>query len=428
VFQHIFIAAWMLAAGQHQHPASHPDSALFETREASGTAWLPDATPMFGLQRSWRGWDVMLHGVAFGQFLYEPGFIHRTGGFSTHQFGSVNWGMIAARRRAGDGRVGVRAMASLEPWTLRDCGSINLLATGELCEGDTIHDRQHPHDLLMELAADYDRPITNSLRWQFYAALAGEPALGPAAFPHRLSSLLNPIAPISHHWLDSSHISFGVVTTGIHNRRLKGEVSLFNGREPDANRKDIDFGALDSFAARLSWLPTDRLSLQVSAGHLREAEADLASLPRSDIDRFSASATYHRPHGGSGSWATTVAYGLNSGIEFIPEGTFDAVTSAALIETSFSTGTGNVWFGRGELVEKPGHDLHAHAFSRRVFTVLKGQVGYVREFSERQGLVAGVGVTVSLSGVPPELAVQYDGRVRPGFGVFLSLRPPRHEM
>ena len=418
----------MLAAGQHQHPASHPDSALFETREASGTAWLPDATPMFGLQRSWRGWDIMLHGMAFGQFLYEPGFIHRTGGFSTHQFGSVNWGMMAARRLAGGGRVGVRAMASLEPWTLRDCGSINLLATGELCEGDTIHDRQHPHDLLMELAADYDRPITNSLRWQVYAALAGEPALGPAAFPHRLSSLLNPVAPISHHWLDSSHISFGVVTTGIHNRRLKGEVSLFNGREPDANRKDIDFGALDSFAARLSWLPTDRLSLQVSAGHLREAEADLASLPRSDIDRFTASATYHRPHGGSGWWATTVAYGLNSGIEFIPEGTFDAVTSAALIEMSFSTGTGHVWLGRGELVEKPGHDLHAHAFSMRVFTVLKGQVGYVRELSEWKGIVAGFGVTASLSGVPPELSVQYDGRVRPGFGVFLSLRPPRHEM
>jgi hypothetical protein len=35
---------------------------------------------------------------------------------------------------------------------------LNQLATGETCEGDTIHDRQHPHDLFMELAGEYDRP------------------------------------------------------------------------------------------------------------------------------------------------------------------------------------------------------------------------------------------------------------------------------
>jgi hypothetical protein len=97
-------------------------------------------------------------------------------------------------------------MISLEPWTLRDCGYISYLASGEVCEGDTIHDRQHPHDFFMELAADYDRPLRGSWRWQVYGGLSGEPALGPVSFPHRVSAMLNPIAR-SHHWMDATHIS-----------------------------------------------------------------------------------------------------------------------------------------------------------------------------------------------------------------------------
>ena len=278
----------------HQHPSTSDVIPLFESREASGTAWLPVDTPMYAIHQKWGGWNVMFHGIAFGQLLYEPGDIHRTGGYDETQPGSVNWGMLMARRPAGKGRLGLRAMLSLEPWTLPDCGALNLLATGEMCDGDTIHDRQHPHDLFMELAADYDRPLRGSLRWQVYGGLAGEPALGPVGFPHRVSSMLNPIAPISHHWLDSTHITFGLVTTGIYDRRWKVEMSAFNSREPDEDRWDLDLGPLDSFSGRFTLLPSDRLALQVSAGHLEEAEAEFPPQPRTDVDRLTASATYHR--------------------------------------------------------------------------------------------------------------------------------------
>ena len=231
---------------QHQHGPPSAASELFPAREASGTAWLPDETPKYGVLRMFGQWAVMLHGTAFGQFLYEPGEKHRTGGFSSRQVSSVNWLMAMARRPVGAGRVGLRTMISVEPWTVRDCGFINLLASGEMCEGDTIHDRQHPHDLFLELAVDYDRPLRGSLRWQAYAGLAGEPALGPAGFPHRISALPNPIAPITHHWLDSSHITFGLITTGLYQAGWKAEVSVFNGREPDENRADFDFGRFDS--------------------------------------------------------------------------------------------------------------------------------------------------------------------------------------
>ena len=415
------------SAGQEHHHPTDASLELFPAREASGTAWLPDETPMYGVQRSWRGWEVMLHGALFAQFIYEPGDIHRTGGFGTRQLASVNWGMLMARRPLGAGRFGLRLMTSLEPWTVTDCGFLNLLATGEMCEGDTIHDRQHPHDLFMELAADYDRPLRGSLRWQIYAGLSGEPALGPAGFPHRVSSMENPIAPISHHWLDSSHITFGLITTGVYDKRWKAEMSIFNGREPDDDRADFDLGALDSISGRLSFLPTPRLAVQVSAAHLNEAEANFAPQPRSDLDRVTASATYHRLSS-ERIWATTLAYGLNSGPEVIPGDVVDFVTHALMLESSMTLRERHTLFGRGELVGKPAEDLHAHEYARRVFVVGKLEAGYARAFRAWNRIVPGIGGAFSLSIVPPELAPRYTGRVAPGFAVFFSIRPVRHVM
>ena len=340
---------------------------------------------------------------------------------------SVNWGMVMARRPVGDGRVGFRLMSSVEPWTVTDCGFLNLLANGEVCEGDTIHDRQHPHDLFMELAADYDRPLRGSLRWQIYAGLSGEPALGPAGFPHRVSAMANPVAPISHHWLDSSHITFGLITTGIYDERWKAEMSLFNGREPDDDRANLDLAPLDSISGRVSFLPTPRLAVQVSAAHLNEAEAEFAPQPRTDLNRFTASATYHRMSG-ENVWATTLAYGVNSGREIIPGDAIDLVTHALMLESSMTFRERQTWFGRAEVVGKPAHDLHAHEYPTRVFTVGKLEAGYVRNFKSWNSIVPGIGGAFSLSIVPSELAPRYTSRVRPGFAVFVTIRPARHSM
>ena len=398
---------------------------LFALREASGTAWIPDESPMFGIDRRLGPWTVMIDGAAFVQFLYEPGDFHRTGGVSNGQFSSANWLMGMVRRPAGPGRVGFRGMISVEPWTVRDCGFINILASGELCEGDTIHDRQHPHDLFMELAAEYERPLRGSLRWHLYGGLAGEPALGPPAFPHRVSAMPNPIAPISHHWLDSSHISFGLITTGVSQQRWKAEVSVFNGREPDEARADLDLGPLDSVSGRLTLMPTARLAVQVSAAHLTGAEAEFPPQPRSDMDRLTASATYHRMSDAA-IWATTIAYGMNAGGKVIPGDVVELTTHAGLIESSLSLRDRHTLFGRAELVGKPGHDLHMHATPATIYTIGKIQAGYVRSFQLWHGLALSGGGTASVSLVPPALVPRYPKRANPGFGVFLSIRPPRH--
>ena len=414
-------------ASPHQHVHPSGAEALFQPREASGTSWLPDATPMFGTKRTWSSWSVMLHGAAFPQFLYEPANPHRTGGFSTHQFFVVNWGMLQARRRAGEGRFGVRAMISLEPWTLGDCGYISYLATGEVCEGDTIHDRQHPHDLFMELAADYDRPLLGSWRWQIYGGLSGEPALGPVSFPHGFPPWLNPIAPISHHWMDATHISFGVVTAGAttSDGRSKDRFSMEESRTRivristwarSTRFRDADVPAEREVRASSLRRPPCRGGIRVSAAAAqRYRQADgLADLP-SPVDQ-------------NGIWASTLAYGVNAGRVIIPADEFDATTQALLFETSVDLRDTHTFFGRAEVVEKPAEDLHAHEFARSIFTLAKLQAGYVRELKPWNGLRVGFGGTASISIVPEDLASRYDGRVAPGFGVFVSLRPSHHLM
>lgn len=403
------------AAEQQEHHHQTAGETLFNTRESSGTAWSPDMTPMYGFHRTASPWELMLHGNLFLQYLNEAGEEHRRG----QQAGSINWLMGMARRPVGSGRFGVRTMISLEPWTIGGCGYPDLLATGETCDGDTIHDRQHPHDLFMELAAEYDAPLTPSLRWQVYGGPAGEPALGPAAFPHRLSAMPNLLAPIGHHWLDATHITYGVVTGGVYNSRWKVEGSLFNGREPDEDRADLDLAALDSVAARVWFLPTGRLALQASGGRLEDAEASHDGGPRVDVVRMTSSATYHYPLGPGGFWATTAAWGVNREA--------GEVTHAFNLETMVSPDGANTWFGRMEVAGKAAHDLHVHE-SDEVFTVGKLQGGYARYLTPRRGLQPGFGLSVSASLVPAALAPRYAGRVAPGIGVFVTVRPAPHAM
>jgi hypothetical protein len=228
----------------------------------------------------------------------------------------------------------------------------------------------------------------------------------------------NPIAPIGHHWLDATHITFGVITTGIRALRWNAEVSAFNGREPDENRTDIDLAALDSYSARLSLAPTMSTVLQVSAGRLNDAESE-AGLPPNDVTRVTASATYHRALSSSTLWASTIAWGLNH--EPI------ATTHAALFESTISLRDRHVGFLRAEIVGKPAHDLHVHE-STDVFTVGKVQLGYTHYLRPGHGVQVGFGGSVSGSVVSAYLAPRYGGRVAPGVAVFLTLRPAAHAM
>ena len=251
------------------------------SREASGTSWQPEAARHEGLHIMRGPWMLMLHGFADGVYDNQGGARGDT------KFFSNNMGMAMAQRPLGPGSLGLRSMLSIEPATIGKDGYPLLLQTGETADGKTpLIDRQHPHDLFMELAATYS--VSSGNRSLFvYGGLPGEPALGPPAFMHRFSGVNVPIAPITHHWLDSTHISYGVLTGGAVVDRVKVEASAFRGREPDENRWNIESPKLDSHSFRLSVNPTDRWALQVSYGRLHSPEQ---LEPDVNQDRITASA------------------------------------------------------------------------------------------------------------------------------------------
>ena len=398
-------------AAQDEH-AGHAGHQAQETgtmaRDGSGTSWLPEASPMYAFHANRGAWQLMAHENLFVQYLHESGMR------GSDQAGSINWFMGMAQRPLGKGRLRLTGMVSLEPFTIPGCGYPDLLASGERCGGEAIHDRQHPHDLFMELSARYDAPLGRGLRWEIYGGPAAEPALGPVAFPHRVSAMPNPIAPLSHHWLDATHVLFGVVTGGVYGPKWKGEASLFNGREPDEHRTGFDFGPLDSVSGRLTFLPVRAVSLQVSAGRLAEAEAGEPGEPGTTVTRTTASATVHTGVADGSIWATTMAWGRNA-----EEG---HATNAFLVETNLTRRDRDTWFGRFEVANKTSHDL-ALAPDDEVFTVTKLQGGYTRYFQPRSGFVPGIGGALSFGIVPESLATAYGRRINTGLAVFVTLRP-----
>lgn len=415
----VLIVVSSARAQEHDHHMmTMPENPLGieHTRDASGTSWLPDVSPMSGAMRHRGPWMVMLHGNLFLQYI-EAGSPR-----GDRQFGSINWGMAMAQREAAGGQIQFRGMVSLEPLTVGKCGYPALLQSGEFCDGEPIHDRQHPHDFLMEAGVSYKRAISDSVAFEVYGGPAGEPALGPTAFPHRFSAMPNPIAPVSHHWLDSSHVSFGVLTGGVYGRKWKAEASAFNGREPDDARWNVDLGALDSFSGRLSILPTAAWAIQVSAGRLKEAEFRTAG-ERADVTRVTASATYHRLVN-SRLWATTVAWGRNREAGHAPSAGHSDVesTSAFTAETAADVTTRDTVFARADVVGKTASELVLPVTGDEVFTVSKFQMGYTRWVAEGFGLRTGVGGSVGLSMLPEGLEPFYGGRSKAELGIFLTVR------
>ncbi len=376
------------------------------SREGSGTAWQPDSTPVYGHHFMAADWMLMLH------YSLQVGYIDQGSTRGDHQFTSMNWVMLMAQHALFGGQLTSRVMLSAEPLTTGGKrGYPLLLQTGESAGGLPLHDRQHPHDLFMEVAAKYNHPLTKDLALEVYGAPSGEPALGPVAFPHRLSASANPLAALGHHWQDSSHIAFGVVTMGIYSRQLKLEGSWFNGREPDENRYDFDFHPLNSYSARLSYNPLTDLSLQISYGYLKSPE-ELE--PNVNVQRITASATYNRPLEG-GNWASTAIFGHN-----IPSS--GTSTSSALLESNFELSRNTV-FGRIEFIQRTSRDLVLPvADSQSVFNAIVLELGYVRDF-ELGPTTIGLGAVGSANFLSGGLQPFYGSKVPLGGMIFLRLRP-----
>ena len=370
-------------------------------RESSGTAWQPDRSEHQGLHITRGDWSLMGHGVLNLVADHQSG---RRGDDKVFASGML---MGTARRPVGNGTLQFKAMVSPDP-LMGKSGYPLLLASGETANGtDRLIDRQHPHDFFMELSGSISQNIGSKSSAFLYAGLPGEPAFGPPAFMHREAILDSPEAPITHHWLDSTHITFGVVTAGLVLDRAKVEVSRFNAREPDQHRWNIETGPLDSTSVRVSWNPVRTLALQGSWGHFVDPEQ---LEPGETQRRWSASALWADEIAPGWKLAGTLVWGRKNA-----HGHKDDAYAA---EASLKHASWTV-FGRGEIIENRELIDIEHA---PMFRVGKLSAGVVRDFRIAEHLTLGAGGLLSVNFVPDGLAPLYGGKTPTGAMGFLRLK------
>ena len=354
----------------------------------------------------------MGHGFVFAQY------DHQSGKRGDNQFGSLNWAMLMASRDVAGGRFQARTMLSLDPATVTPKGYPVLLQSGESYRGETLHDRQHPHDFFMEVGALYQRAFNERLGWSVYAAPSGEPALGPVAFMHRPSAMDNLSAPISHHWQDATHVSYGVVTAGLFGKAFQVEGSFFNGREPDEYRWNFDRIRLDSWSGRVTANPNANWSFSAGTGYMKSPEA---MHPDEPMRRYTASVLHGVKIGEHGQSATAFIWGANR------HGS-NGVSHSALLENETILDEKNTFFARSEFVQKSPEDLSFDGDPLvpgpgKFFNVGTLQVGAVREIGRAHFVTIGLGLAGTLNLVPESLAGVYGSRAPIGTLIFIRLRP-----
>lgn len=397
---------------------SNTANAIPMGKMGSGTSWQPASTQMNMLHKTSGDWLLMLHYNAV------VGVNSQGGPRGVAKLESQNWLMSTALRRVGNGTLELRGMFSFEPFTFPPGGSPLLFQTGETYKGQLLIDRQHPHDLFMELSASYTMPLGDRGTWFAYAGYPGEPALGPTAFMHRASASENPAAPLSHHLQDSSHISFGVFTTGFSYRWFKLEGSVFNGREPGENRYNFEANPWNSRSARLSFAPNNNWSMQISHGFLRNPEA----LEPGDVRRTTASISYNRALN-RGNWATSLIWGRNHEIH---DGEIFNL-NGYVAESTINFLDRNYLYTRLELVDKnqllraADRQLLGITEDHPSFRIGAYTFGGARDIWTRSKLSMAVGGDVTFYSKPATLDAIY-GNNPTSYRLFIRFRPAKTTM
>ena len=376
----VFVLALLVAA---------PTAQAQERQEHSGWSWSADANAFFGFnyqQRKFRD-------------------------FSTWE--SQNWFMVDGRRAVGPGTLAIHSMLSLEPFTIQALGSPQVFQTGEAYHGFANRDRQHPHDLVMGLGVRYsvDR---EHVGYFLEVDAVGAPALGPTPFMHRESSRENLQPPLSHHNLDSTHITPGVLTAGVAATDFTVAASWFRGEEPNDNRTNIDRPTLDSWSIRAAW-QRGPWRAQVSGGQLHRPEI----WERTGMKRVTASIEFDGQLG-TRDVAATAAWGQNREIH--------GILDAYLVDWTIQATTRGRFFGRAETLAKDlldigGLDPPGFVHFHRISHIAAVTAGYTHDvWRTRWGWIGG-GADATLYRVSENLSDPYGSPH--SFHVFVRYRPAR---
>jgi hypothetical protein len=381
----------------------HAGFELPSPHAGSGSSWQPASVP--GYEWMWMrgGWMLMAHGAIFIDYNQQGG--PRGEGKAE----SVNYGMTMEQHKLGKGTILFRQMYSAESLTSPHPGFPELFQTGETYHGQPLVDHQHPHNLFAELAALYTLPLSERISWELYGGPSAEPALGPVTYIHRASASELPLAPLSHHLQDSTHTSFGVVTTGFIIDRVKLEASAFNGHEPNEQRWSIQPAALDSWSGRAWIAPTRNWTAEYSIGYLVKPEA----LEPGNQWRQTASVEYNRAVA-RGDWATTAVWGR------VHKNDSGADLNSYLLESTLNFRERYYAFSRLELVDKD--ELFPLASSHPWYRIGAYTFGGERDLIHDREWQLGLGADFTVYSKPALLDGAYSN-FPVSFQIFVRLRP-----
>ncbi len=388
------------------------------TRNGSGTAWSPDNNSMYMIMKHTKKGMWMFHGSIF--IRYDDQQLTNKTSRSGTQFDAPNWFMVMYNQPVGkNGLFNFSAMLSLDPVTVTERGYPLLFQSGESYKGQPLVDRQHPHDLFAGLTVGYTQRLSKAVDVFAYIGYPGEPAISAPTFMHRTIALNDPDAPLSHHWQDATHITYGVATAGVRVGKFKGEFSSFTGREPDENRYDFDKPKFDSYSWRLSFNPSKALALQVSQAFIKSPE-DLH--PTEDVMRYTASVLYCTPVTAKGSFFSSAAvWGMNG------EGADNHKENSLLAEATQQLQKQAV-YGRYEFVQKSTEELNLQQqYGEKSFDIHKLTLGTNRRLFSfgKFELIGGLQSSVNLP--PPSLQNLY-GKAPMSGQIYVEIRPKLMKM
>lgn len=375
-------------------------------QEGSGTSWMPISSDMHMKMYHSGTWMFMLHGAITLRYTKQGQSSPR----GSDAFSAPNWFMGSAQTRLSKNtQIMFRTMLSLDRLTDGGDGYPLLFQTGETWNGKALIDRQHPHDLVAELSTSLSAQLSKLWSGNIYFGYPGEPALGPNVFMHRSSALSNPDATLSHHWQDATHITFGVATVGLAFKNIKLEGSVFNGTEPNENRFDFDKIKFTSYSGRISYNPTDDISLQVSAGLVKDPESDGI-----DVIRRTASILYAKEINSKSRIDISLIWGQNK----------DGIAGAqnSFIEEAEYYISGNSIYTRIENVEKTRHELGIEDREADKEFIGAYTLGYKRKIMHFAGLDLNAGLQGTIYSVPSDIQSIY-GKNPVSYQVYLSVMP-----
>ncbi len=402
---------------QHRmHAQMNPvPGSKFVSRIGSGTGWVPDASPAYGYMFGTEEWAFMVHGNVFTTYNIQDVADEGTRGDA--MFYSTNWLMGMGQKQVGDnGLFRFNVMLSFEPVTVGGAGYPLLFQSGETFQGEPLVDHQHPHDIISELSMFYIHKFSDAVNVFAYVGYPGEPALGPVAFMHRPSGIVNPNTPIGHHWQDATHVTFGVATLGFTWNDFKFDASIFTGTEPDEDRYAFDNPRFNSYSLRLSYNLSDNWAFQVSRGWLY----DVHSIgEREDLIRTTASAIYSKYLADDLFLNATAVWGNNN-----PTRGHHTLSSHSFLLESALTLHNTTLYGRYEFVGKSTGDLllNDDVFGHQLFGINAFTLGLQQKLVKFWNTNIALGTQATLYKTPDELTKIY-GETPIGFQIYLRIYP-----